>query len=658
MAYVVASHWLMTAAPAFAVEPRARRRTAAGAAAALRLAARAARTRPRRGAWPWSLLAWLAWRDGGLAAGLLHLAPHLAVYAVLATVFALTLRRGREPLVTALVRRVHGHLTPGMAAYSRKVTVAWAICFAAIVADLDRPLRARALRAVGRVREFRHLAGDGAALPRRVRAALPPAPRVRTGLARRRAARLCAARPPARPAPDRDDRAPGRRRRGRRRVLRLSQRPADLAPSVRRRCGGARCAPAARRATMLNLSVDRYRFAVGLGAALLRGQTSLLPPNQTPHTLERLRASFGSVYALVEGDDAAHGLAIVRHDDGHAPLDGGAAAADRRRPRRRLRCSPPGSTGEPMPHGKPWGLLVAGARAAGQAPGTRHGPRLAGRRVARRHDAAAAHVRLRSRACCWPCTAAPRSMRRGRSIPADIAAALERAPAPRLLVTTPFHLKTLLDSGVALPRARSRPLRHGAACAPARGTRRGSVRWPPDRDLRLHRGRPGGDGGARPRDPNGKPSTAWRCAATATRSSSAAATCRRRRRSPTCWRVIEPGRFRLLGRSNDLVNIAGKRSSIAHLNFHLNAIDGVIDGSFWMPPDGAGDAGAAGRLRGRAGRRAGADPRRLAPAHRPGLPAAPHRRRRRAAARGDRQARRDAPGRAGGGTARVMRTPP
>ena len=51
--------------------------------------------------------------------------------------------------------------------------------------------------------------------------------------------------------------------------------------------------------------------------------------------------------------------------------------------------------------------------------------------------------------------------------------------------------------------------------------------------------------------------------------------------------MIDPSRFRLLGRSNDLVNIAGKRSSIAHLNFHLNAIDGVIDGSFWMPPDGA-----------------------------------------------------------------------
>src|SRR5690606_32525874 len=35
--------------------------------------------------------------------------------------------------------------------------------------------------------------------------------------------------------------------------------------------------------------------------------------------------------------------------------------------------------------------------------------------------------------------------------PADIAAALAELPAPRVLVTTPVHLKTLIDSGQALP---------------------------------------------------------------------------------------------------------------------------------------------------------------------------------------------------------------
>ena len=37
---------------------------------------------------------------------------------------------------------------------------------------------------------------------------------------------------------------------------------------------------------MLNLSSDRYRFAVGFAAALLRGHTSLLPPNHVADTVD------------------------------------------------------------------------------------------------------------------------------------------------------------------------------------------------------------------------------------------------------------------------------------------------------------------------------------------------------------------------------------
>jgi 3-hydroxymyristoyl/3-hydroxydecanoyl-(acyl carrier protein) dehydratase len=46
-------------------------------------------------------------------------------------------------------------------------------------------------------------------------------------------------------------------------------------------------------------------------------------------------------------------------------------------------------------------------------------------------------------------------------------------------------------------------------------------------------------------------------------------------------------RFRLLGRANDLIHVAGKRSSLAHLNFHLNRIEGIDDGAFWMPDEEA-----------------------------------------------------------------------
>jgi len=46
--------------------------------------------------------------------------------------------------------------------------------------------------------------------------------------------------------------------------------------------------------------------------------------------------------------------------------------------------------------------------------------------------------------------------------------------------------------------------------------------------------------------------------------------------------------FLLHGRTADLINIAGKRTSLAHLNFHLNSIEGVRDGTFVMPEEDDG----------------------------------------------------------------------
>jgi acyl-coenzyme A synthetase/AMP-(fatty) acid ligase len=340
-----------------------------------------------------------------------------------------------------------------------------------------------------------------------------------------------------------------------------------------------------RTGTMLNLSIDRYRFAVGLGAALLREQTSLLPPNQALHTLERLRASFDSVYALVEGDSAAHGLRSVRHDDGHAPLEATALPQiDSDLVAAYLLTS--GSTGEPMPHGKPWGLLVAGARALAKrlarAMGRQSlvGTSLVATMPPQHMFGFEASVLLALHGGAAFDTARP-------FYPADVAAALERAPAPRLLVTTPFHLKTLLDSDIVWARAdlilsATAPLapQLAARAEAAFGgplieiygcTEAGQVAWRrtsegPDwqvfENLTLR-----GDGDAVIVSGGHVPQATLLA---------------------DVLEMIASGRFRLLGRSNDLVNIAGKRSSIAHLNFHLNAIDGVIDGSFWMPPESAG----------------------------------------------------------------------
>ncbi len=131
VAYVVACHWLMTRAPAapwnavvvvgpmlglLALHAWRRRQRFVATLCAAALAG----------------LVVQAWRGGGIAPSLLYLAQHAAIHLGLALLFALTLRSGQEPMITALARRVHGGLTPAMEAYTRRVTLAWAIYFAAM----------------------------------------------------------------------------------------------------------------------------------------------------------------------------------------------------------------------------------------------------------------------------------------------------------------------------------------------------------------------------------------------------------------------------------------------------------------------------------------------------------------------------------------------
>ena len=84
---------------------------------------------------------------------------------------------------------------------------------------------------------------------------------------------------------------------------------------------------------LVNFCNDRYRFAVGLVAALLRDQVSLLPPSQTPEMLGQLQKDYGQLYALTD-----------------APLVGLPDRADRlagrrRRGRRSAACRSAGHTG-------------------------------------------------------------------------------------------------------------------------------------------------------------------------------------------------------------------------------------------------------------------------------------------------------------------------
>ncbi|MGZ8261122.1 MAG: hypothetical protein ACXWUL_11355 [Caldimonas sp.] len=132
-AYVLGSHWMMTKAPASPWN------AVVVVAPMLALAAALAFHRRQRAlallaAAATAALVLQAWRGGALAPATIYVGQHVAIHALLATVFGLTLQAGRDPLVTALARRVHDRLTPAMEAYSRKVTIAWTAYFAAMAA--------------------------------------------------------------------------------------------------------------------------------------------------------------------------------------------------------------------------------------------------------------------------------------------------------------------------------------------------------------------------------------------------------------------------------------------------------------------------------------------------------------------------------------------
>ena len=339
----------------------------------------------------------------------------------------------------------------------------------------------------------------------------------------------------------------------------------------------------------VNLCQDRYHFALGLAAALLRGHTSLMPPNALPETLRSLhslREGEGPVYAFVDGPEYDTGglpALAVRRPSGVTParevplIDAELEA---------VRLLTSGSTGAPQPHGKRWGSLVAniGAEAerlaellSCQSPhgSTLHGLTLVGT-VPAQHSygfESTVMLALLGGAC----------FESGRPyFPADIAEALAAVPVPRALVTTPFHLKTLLRAGVELP-ATNLVLSATAPLSPQLAV---------EAEARLQATLVEIYGCTEAGQVASRRTTAgesWHTlgALRITQQGDAFVVSGGHVAEPTPLAdvlVLESAtHFKLLGRANDLIHVGGKRSSLAHLNYHLNRIDGVDDGAFWLP---------------------------------------------------------------------------
>ena len=240
-----------------------------------------------------------------------------------------------------------------------------------------------------------------------------------------------------------------------------------------------------------------------------------------------------------------------------------------------------GSTGSPLPHRKNWGALVRNvqteARACGLSDGRRHA--VIGT-VPPQHMYGFESTVLMV-------------MQSGNAIvtgptffPADIAKTAASVPAPRVLVATPVHLRSLIGSDVEVP-ALDMVMSASAPLSPALAE---------DVEARF---------GTRLLEIFGSTETgqiAFRCS-TQTATWTLFPDVRLTHRGDECWasgghieypcivqdviEVIDDEHFLLHGRTADMVNIAGKRNSLAFLNFQLNAIAGVSDGAF-VVPDKAG----------------------------------------------------------------------
>ncbi len=339
---------------------------------------------------------------------------------------------------------------------------------------------------------------------------------------------------------------------------------------------------------MLNACADRYHFTVGFAAGLVSGKVSLLPSTHTPEVIRQLAALAPDVVCLTDEADCDIELPRVRFPRAGGAAGGTTPAVPAIEAAQLAACVfTSGSTGTPVPFRKSWGRLSACVREEARRLGLGHGDSWALlATVPPQHmygfESSVLLALVNGYALC-----AERPF-----YPADIAAALAAVPRPRLLISTPIHLRALIESGVRLPAVDLIV----SATAPLAQALAGEAERRFDTALLEIYGstETGQIALRRPTE-----SAEWRLWSGVTLSVRDGESWAEggHIEQPTCLSdVLEltgTDRFLLHGRVADLVNIGGKRSSLAYLNHQLNAIDGVLDGAFFHVEDSRDTRGAA-----------------------------------------------------------------
>jgi len=339
---------------------------------------------------------------------------------------------------------------------------------------------------------------------------------------------------------------------------------------------------------LLNVCQDRYRFTVGFAAGLISGKTSLQPASQSAETLRQIQRSCPDVFCLCDDDFDTLDLPRLDFPAIAAPQGHFLRAAVNPEKVAKIPLIPAeqiaaclftsGSTGRPAPHSKTWGRLVKNGRAEAARLGLLAQSHSIVGTVPAQHSygfESTVLLALHGNSPFWS----------GRPFyPQDIVGALNAVPPPRLLVTTPFHLAALLEADLELPAldlllSATAPLSGELASQAERrchaplyeiygSTESGQLAsrrttagpsWELLADVEL--------------DQAGELTTAF------------GGHVEGRVALSDSIEIIDDRHFLLHGRHADIVNIAGKRTSLAYLNHQIAAIPGVVDAAFFLPDE-------------------------------------------------------------------------
>lgn len=340
---------------------------------------------------------------------------------------------------------------------------------------------------------------------------------------------------------------------------------------------------------VVNLCDNPYLFTVAFCAALIRRQTTLLPQNRSAETLRRLVAHYPASYLLhncqTETLADLADLAQVNLNQWRLTADSVANVPDIERDFPAAIAFTSGSTGQPKPIVKPWHTLMTSSLMNGACmlPSINKVLYQLATVPPQHMWGLETGVLI---PLFWPvCVADSRPM-----FPADLVKTLCELPAPRLLVTTPVHLRALLGSNLSLPEC----VRTLCATAPLATELAATCEQASGGDLLEIYG----------------------C-------SEIGSTAYRRTAIDALWRLI-PGLsfrqtgetneqgipriggehlaedqvlqdrvemvsdgFKLLGRNEDMVNVGGKRGSLMQITQVLLGIPGVVDAVVFMPDENA-----------------------------------------------------------------------